>query len=382
MKVLIINFEYPPLGGGGGVATQQIAQELAERHDVHVLTSRFGDLLAEEKLSGVHVHRVTAWGRRKRSAASLVSLLSFVPMAWWRGRKLCRSTRFDVINAQFVLPSGVVGALLARLFAVPLVVSFIGGDLYDPSKRLSPHRFWLMRWFVRWVARQAQALTAISEDTRQRARTLHGVQGDIVVVPVGFWPHTIEQLSRERLGLPGQGRVLISVGRLIARKQFDQVLAVLKEIPEAFLVVVGEGAERERLEQQVEQLGARDRVLFTGFVSEERKGQLLAAADIYVSAAEHEGFGIVFLEAMAAGLPIVAVANGGQEDFLRHKHNAWLVEEGRADLLAAAVGRIWSDRDLRERMATANLHEVKAYTAASVARQFEQVLLKTKKEAV
>lgn len=375
MRILIINFEYPPLGGGGGVATQQIAEELAQRHEVHVITSRFGELVAEEELMGVRLHRVPVLGRTELSAASFVSLLAFVPTALWRGWRLCRELKFDVINAQFVLPSGVVAVGLAKMFQVPLVVSFIGGDIYDPTKGTSPHRFVILRGLIRWIARKAKALTAISEDTKRRAQEMHGVEGDISVVPVGFTPREIETCSRKSLGLPEGKQMIISVGRLIARKRFERLIESLEELPEAFLVIVGEGWLRKQLEEQVRAWGLDNRVVFTGFVSEEKKCQLLAAADVYVSAAEHEGFGIVFLEAMAAGLPIVAVRNGGQEDFLREGHNALLVPASEPKDLAAATARLLADPQLREKMKSVNTQEVLEYTAENVARKFERVLM-------
>jgi L-malate glycosyltransferase len=377
MKVLVVNFEYPPLGGGGGVATMHLVQELVKfGHEMHVLTTWHKGLKREETVDGVRIHRVLVWGRRRLEAASLISLFGFVPMAWWTGWRLGRHVKFDVVNAQFVVPSGVVAVVLAKMWRVPLVVSLIGGDIYDPSKVMSPHRHWWMRIVVRWICHQAQALTAISRDTIQRARDLHGIKSEIEVVPIGIERKNLEVRQKKE---DKKCLTAVTIGRLIVRKQCNILLEAWCRIENVKLVIIGSGPEAENLRRQADDLGINDKIVWAGFVSEEDKQRYLAEADMYVSAASHEGFGIVFLEAMAAGLPIVATNVGGQLDFLKEKKNALLVPVGDKDALIAAVNRLVNDYDLRTRMGENNSQKVQEYFWDKLAAQFEKVLNRVKK---
>ncbi|MBI3255371.1 MAG: glycosyltransferase family 4 protein [Candidatus Andersenbacteria bacterium] len=374
MNILIVNFEYPPLGGGGGVATKQIAQELSARHTVTVLTTGFMGLPKREMDGQVEVVRVLVLGRTGKPTATLLSMLTFVLTAFWAGLWLCREKKFTVINAQFVIPSGMPAAALSWLFTIPLVVSFIGGDIYDPSKGISPHRYPVLRLLIRWITRQATACTAISEDTRHRAQDLHGIRKEIMITHLGLEPARVSPKTRPELGL-GAGITCITVGRLIPRKAYEVLLLAWQQVKEANLLIIGDGPLKDKLQDLIVQYGLQERVKLLGFVSDEAKQQLLRVSDIYVSAAEHEGFGIVFLEAMDAGLPIVAANEGGHTDFLFEGKQALLVGVNDADALAAAVNRLAANEGLRRSMAAICRETVTHFYLRETTKRFETVLV-------
>jgi glycosyltransferase involved in cell wall biosynthesis len=319
LRVLIVTYEYPPLGGGGGVIFRDLAEELSRSIEVTVLTSGRKGLAPREVHGNLEILRVPVVMRNAEATASLPSMLSFFPSSLHAGRRLLREHSFDLVHSSFAVPSGPSGLLLARHFRLPHVLSLHGGDVYDPSKALSPHRTPGLKQTVRWVIHSSDRVVAQSSDTLRRAVEIYG-ERKIDCIPLAARQTAFKAVPRAALGLDlsDDDLVLVTVGRIIKRKGLDQLLGIASELdhPRFKLVIVGEGPDRAALEARAKKLGIAQAIRFAGFVSEERKWQILAASDLYVSTSLHEGFGIVFLEAMMVGLPVLCYDRGGQADFV------------------------------------------------------------------
>ncbi len=374
MRILFCNYEYPPLGGGGGVINALLAEELARRHAVTVLTSQGLDLPRREEIRGVEVIRVPVLFRNDRSTANFSSMLAFMIQGVRFGRRLLRERRFDIINTHFALPSGPVGASLARHGGIPNVLSLHGGDLYDPSKWSSPHRHAPLRRWVRRLLRTADHLVGQSANTIANARRFYDPDLEISCIPLGIRRPPPTTADRRRLGFSQREVLLVTVGRLIARKAVDQLVATMSHLPPtAHLLIVGSGPKEEDLRRQATELGVVERVRFLGYVTEEEKYALLRAADLYVSTSQHEGFGLVFLEAMACGLPVVCYDHGGQTDFLEDGTTGLLLPLNAREAFIRAVASLIADPARRREMGEAGRKRVEDYYIDNCARRYEAI---------
>jgi glycosyltransferase involved in cell wall biosynthesis len=375
MRILFCNYEYPPLGGGGGVVMAALARQLARRHEVTVLTSRAGELAAQSNDQGVQVVRVPVFFRRELAVANFPSMLAYLPSGFVRGLSL-RRQRFDVINTHFVVPTGPLGHALARWHHLPNVLSVHGGDLFDPSKRSSPHLHAPLRAAVRWLLAAADDVVGQSRDTVRHVNELYGVHREVGLIPLGIErPPARVAASRATFSLPHDAFVMVTIGRLVARKATTQLVDVLaaSAIPSAHLLVIGDGPDAAAIRQRAAELGVADRVHLPGQVSEADKYAALAIADAFVSTSQHEGFGLVFLEAMACGLPIVCYDRGGQTDFLASGETGFVVRLNDTDAFAHAVRAIHGDIYLRRRVGQRNRQTVENYFIDSCAARYEQV---------
>ena len=373
MRILLCNYEYPPLGGGGGVASADIAEELAKTHHVTVLTSQGQGLATREVVNGVDVVRVPVFGRNARSTASLASMLSYVPLAIREGIRLVRDESFDVVNTHFAIPTGPAGDRIARRAGIPNVLTVHGGDLYDPSKFLSPHRHAVLRTIVRRQLQRADAVVAQSRNTEHNVHRYYVSDLPIELIPLGIKPVPPGSASRVAFGIPDNAVLMVTVGRLVARKGVDTLIEAVRcaAAPNLHLVVIGEGPLSSKLAAKAAEAGVSSNVHFPGFVSQADKYGLLRASDFYVSASLHEGFGLVFLEAMACGLPVVCFDEGGQTDFLEDRATGRLIAVGNVDALVSACRNLAADRESRLLLGKNALARVQPYFIQQCAARYE-----------
>ena len=375
MRILFCNYEYPPIGGGGGVVNAALAEELAKRHEVTVLTSRAFDLPAETVQNGVRILRVPVFFRRRRASANFPSMLAYLPMGTCAGYRLLRKSKFDIINTHFALPTGIVGHALARGSGIPNVLSVHGGDLYDPSKRLSPHRVALFRFVVRRLALAADAIVAQSGDTLANLHRYYAPEADGAIIPLGIPRPAPVRASRSKLGFAEDDVILVTIGRLVARKAVHQLIESLARFDDrrVKLIVIGSGPLTETLTAKAEQCGVRSQVIFTGRVEESVKGELLSIADMFVSTSQHEGFGLVFLEAMAAGLPVVCYDRGGQNDFLKDGEVGCVVPLNDHSTFTERCQQLIASPGLRQRLGARNKSRVERYFIDRCAEAYESL---------
>lgn len=368
MKILMVNYEYPPLGGGGGVAMAQLVRVLGDLHEVSVLTSRARGTPRFQMEDNTTVHRARVLGRSSLAVASMTSMFSFLPAGLLRGCFAINKDRPELINTWFAVPSGPTGVLLSRIYRIPHVLTLIGGDVYDPSKWYSPHRNPVMRSVVRWAMERSRWRTAISTDVRDRARNFMRRPPDIDVVPLGIEPPRFRPVDRAALGMAPDAYYCVTVGRLIRRKRLPLMIDQFARLsdPQLKLILIGEGPEEKKVRQRIRRHGLEGRVELVGAVDDEKKFQYLANSDLYVCTSSHEGFGLVFLEAMACGLPVLAPPVGGQADFLTHGQTGLTLEHDAEDL-AKRIQSMFDDPDMAIAMREHNRRHVRLYFVENVA---------------
>src|SRR3989338_5993828 len=256
----------------------------------------------------------------------------------WR---VAKKEKPDIIHAHWILPQGFTAAIIGRLFRIPVIITAHAGDVFP-----------LGNLFFRLLSR-----VSISSSAAAAMRKKHAIKG----------------------------KMLLFVGRLAEKKGARYLVAamedILKKFPAAKLVIVGDGPEKAALVRQSQQLGLSGSIIFAGSVANQSLPPYYRAADVFVlpsivdSRGDTEGLGVVLLEAITAGIPVVASNVGGIPDIVIHGKTGLLVGQKNPWQLAEAVIRILSGSELRKKLAVAaKAHVVKSYSWEKIAGDFHSLL--------
>jgi len=349
MKILLITWNYPPKTGGMENMLFEVVRQLASTAQVDIIAP-FADSSKDEP----KIPRLVRAGRE--------GLLSFFVHALWAGIHRARETKYDVImtGSALVLP---IACLLGFLFRLPVVAVIHGLDIIYPKP--------LYQIAMRFLLPRCRHVIANSRMTKQLAIE-HGMRPDRVTVinpgiDVSEFDHVRDPNDiRQRYDI-GNRRFILSAGRLVKRKGVLEFISralpdIVKHDPDAVLVVIGENpsqslAHRDdmmtQIRNEIARLELQKNVRLVGWTSREDLIACYQSSDIFVLPAinvpgDTEGFGIVLLEANAAGKPVVATTVGGIPDAVADGVSGILIEPEKWTTIAQSVTNLLHDDEQRQ----------------------------------
>jgi glycosyltransferase involved in cell wall biosynthesis len=405
MKLLFLNYEYPPLGGGAANATRYILREFSRMPgvEVHLVTSGMGKEYEKECVGGsVWVHRLPIGkDKDKIHSQSVRDLLVYSAKAWWFSSWIIRTAKregnpFDRTIAFFGIPCGALALWFKWRFGIPYVVSLRGSDVPGYSEKYDQLYFFLAP-LVRLVWRKALAVVPNSRGLAELAGKTAPRQ-IFEIIPNGvdteeFCPDPV----RERDGYfrilvvsrltPRKGiRFLVRATMILSPSVIPAQAGIQKEGPRfrvkpgmtngVELWVAGDGEERAELEALAKECGVSDKVKFFGAVPHEHLARYYGLADVFCLPSQNEGMSNTVLEAMSSGLPIVATVTGGTEELVKDGENGFFVKKESPEDLAEKIGKIRADEPLRARMGEASRKRAEEMSWKTVAERFLEIFQK------
>jgi glycosyltransferase involved in cell wall biosynthesis len=295
MRILVLNYEFPPLGGGASPVSYEIAKGLVKLgHSVDVVTMGFRGLPKNEVIDGIEVHRVPCL-RAKEEICKTHEMFSYVVSAIWFLRKHLKKHQYDICHCHFIIPTGIVALWAKKRFGLEYVITSHGSDVPGYNTDRFRHQHLFTKPLLKTICSNARHVCAPSI-------FLQGlIEKNIGCSEVDNIPNGID-LDCFRLDLNKPKRnIILSTGRLLKRKGFQTLIRAVHDVELPFEVhIAGDGPYREHLENLAE--GSRTKIVFHGWVE---KGspkllELYEEASVYVLVSSKENASIALLEGMAA----------------------------------------------------------------------------------
>lgn len=358
MKILCINYEYPPIGGGGASACKGLAEALVQQgHEVDLVTSGMKNLPEYEEVNGVHVYRVKCI-RRHKHFATTPELVSQVWPSYKKAVELIKKKEYDINHTHFIVPSGLVSYLIKRKTGLPYVITAHGSDVAG----YNPDRFSLMHVLIdplwRMIVKNSSGITTPSS-------FLKNLIHKNIDIPVDVIPNGIDLETMH--GMKKENRILV-VTRMFERKGVQFLLEALHGMQTDWEVwIVGDGPYLPVLKELAKNLGVS--VKFLGHIPNDQVFQLYLESKIYVFPSTVENFPVVLLEAMAAGCAVITTTAPGCAEVVGDA--AIKVEPGKSEPLRQALITLLNNELEIEKMAKLGHEQVKKFSWPKVASEFE-----------
>jgi len=377
MRILMVSSSYPRFPGDViAPFIESIAKAVAKKgNEVHLLIPEHPKLTVREG-ENIHFHiyhyaptkSLAKWGyaqsleadERVRGEIFLIAPLALGSL-FFSILSLTRRYRFDLIQANWLLPNGLPAAIAARLTGLPLVVSLHGSDVFLAEKG------WIFKKSAQIALDAADWITASSDDLKERALKIGGGKECATTIPYGVDPaafHPNERMREEvrsELKLGENDILVFAIGRLVAKKGFEYLIKaapmVIAEVPNIRFLIAGSGDLEENLKKLTSECEVADYFLFPGKLPRERVPAFMNAADIIAVPSIHDaegnvdGLPNVVMEALSSKKAVVASEIGGIPSVISNEENGILIPEKDEKALAQAIIKLARSPKLRRKLA-------------------------------
>lgn len=387
MRIVIVTDLYPPIVGGVPTVTHQLATDLANRgHQIWVVAPSNGprDIYRVEQKVRVYRFSSFEWPTYEDLR---IAFLPFLPI-----RRLLKRADPDVIHIHSPVVLGNVAQILAGGLRKPVIAT----NHYLPinmGHALSTDPFfgkpfnnvtysYLVHFCNRCEYVTAPTVTALN------LLYEHGLRAPARAISNGidlthFSPGPRDEGLRQRLGLPADRPLILSVNRLSQEKRIDVLIEAVKKMQtSAHLAIASTGSAEAELRAKVDALHLHDRVSFLGFVSDNDLVPLYRLADIFGIASEADLQSLTTMDAMACGLPVVAAHAYALPELVHHKENGFLFTPGQSEEMADYLDLLANDADLRTKMGARSLEIIAGHDRIRVLEEWEALYLRLANEFI
>jgi len=372
IRLLLLNYEFPPLGGGAANATSYLLKEYANDPEIEVdlVTSSARGFKIKRMADNITVHFLDIGKQGSLHFQTNKELLNYSRKSYFYSKKLFQKKDFNLMHAFFGIPSGFIAKQLQKKHPIPYIVSLRGSDIPFYNQRY----YWLDRLVFQRLSRQvwkkAASVVALSHDSVKLAKKTDQ-KTNIKVIYNGI---NISEFKPQPDLLTQQNDFnILFVGRLIPRKGFTYLLEAFSQLVKAYpqirLHAAGDGPLLKPFTEMIKSRGLQKKVYLYGRLEHKDVIKLYQKSHVFVLPSLNEALGNVTQEALACGLPIITTKTGAAE--LVHD-NGFVVSKKSSSQIERNLGHYIENSDLRQKHSSKSRHMAESMSWEKVAEKYKK----------
>jgi glycosyltransferase involved in cell wall biosynthesis len=365
LKILMLNYEFPPLGGGASPVSYEIAKGYVKLgHSVDVVTMGFKDLPSYEVKDGINIYRVKCL-RSKKEICHPWEQLTYIISAKKFLKKHMKTHTYDINHTHFIIPTGIIALWLKKKYNLPYIITSHGSDVpgFNTDRFKQLHKF--TGPILRKVCKNAKIIIPLSQYLNTLIKENIG-EYKVRVIPNGVYIDKFQPKAKKK--------IILSTGRLLPRKGFQYLIKAVSNKDYNYEVhIAGDGPMMQELRALAEE--SKTKIVFHGWMDNNSKEykQLLEEASIYVLASEKENASIALLEAMSAGCAIITSSISGCPETIGN--SGLIVEAKNSEQIRDAIESLVNNPKKMQRLEKlARKRIIKMFDWNKIIKEYEEVL--------
>ncbi|MBT7237949.1 glycosyltransferase family 4 protein [Candidatus Woesearchaeota archaeon] len=358
MNICLINPSFFPMHGGAEQLTYDVAKQLSKDHKIIIATTQLEGTKKAEYIDNLKVYR---------SKTSKIPFLSFIlNQIYFHNmlKKVIKKEKIDILHQFHLFNLG--GAVILAKKNKKLITSLIGWDTYDPIRPVPKY----LHKYMAWIMNGSDKLITSSKHMYSSAKK-QGCKKEIKIIPHGVNSQKAKSIDiRKKYNIKKNDKIIFSLQRLHERKGLKYLILAASKIKYKNIkfIIGGKGPELNNLKKLTRKLKLEDKIKFLGYIPEEDMINFYKKSDLFVLPSLYEGFGIVYIDALINGLPIVTTKCGGSEVMVNDSNGIMVKpkdSEQLANAIAKALNKKWNKDKIKK--------DAKKYKWENVIKEYHKV---------
>ncbi len=376
LKILVLNYEYPPIGGGGGIISKYISEGLAKNgHQVTVLTTWFKNLLEKENNNDLTIIRLKS-KRKNDFRSNPVEMLSWISHSKQFLKKHCKKNQYDICIANFAVPGGNVAKYILKKFNIPYVIISHGHDI-PWVKPVSLYFFHFLNYFkIKSICKRSLANFIQTAEMKVNIDRFCKESNKNIVILNGFDKNMFYPNYEKR----EKELKILFVGRLVKQKDPLTLLKAIKIFSDKHedftLNILGDGPLRKKMKKFIADNNLKNNVKILGKIPYNKMIEEYQSAHVLIAPSISEGMSISIIEALACGLYVATTKASGNNELINSNNNGKLVNFGDYEQIAKTLEKYYNEKFLNQFTVPKNIINEfnKKYNWKNIIKKYDEKL--------